>query len=450
MKKKRLLLTIFLLLIPSVFAEITITIDKSEFNLGDELAAGVEIIEENDLEGFFRLSIICDDNTFEYYATPISLEANVNKEIDIPYLVLFEDFIGECHLDGVLKSQKDDIIDQTPSTLFIVSNALNMFLSKSTFTSNPGEEINIKGSVKNSYDTNIDNANITLILDNEITTFAIKKGIIDYNFKIPGDIKSGDHFMDITIEDNYGNKGKEVIGLEVNQVPTTIDTKLNKDLFIPSETLQVEITLLDQADDFIDETINFEIINPENGKIYLEEVRSEGIAKYTFEQYAVPGEYRLRSFFNDIVTEDIVAVQEYEKLKLSLEDNIVSIKNIGNIKYKKKSTIILEDEKNNEYIIRKKLNLVPSEFITIDLSKEVPEGNYKVELPEETVENIPIEDNRNLLKKTGQSLSGVTGKIVGTSDKAIFSPFTAAVILVLMIIVIGINKNNIKRLFKRD
>jgi len=449
--KKGIVFFVVFLLVPSVFADITISIDKSEFNLGDKLSASVDIIEEEDLEGFFRLSILCDNNTFEYYATPISLQANVKKVIDIPSIVLFEDFVGECYLEGVLKSPKDFIIDQAPSALFTVSDALNIFLPKSTFTLNPGEDINIKGNVKNIYDANIDKANVSLILDNTTKTFTIKNGILDYNLKIPSDIKSYTHFMGITVEDNYGNKGKEVIQLEINPIPTKIETILNKDLFIPSETLQIEITLLDQADDFMDGMINFEIINPEKGKIHLEDVRSDGIIKYTFEQDAIPGTYKLRSFLNDILTEDNIVMQEYEKLKISLEDTIVYIENIGNIKYNKKTTIILEDENNNEYIIRKKINLKPREVTTIDLSKEVPSGNYKVQLPEETVENVPIEDNRNFAKKTEQAINKITGKIVGTSDKALMTPFTASILMIIIIatIIILINKNRIKRLFRR-
>ena len=90
--------------------------------------------------------------------------------------------------------------------------------------------------------------------------------------------------------------------------------------------------------------------------------------------------------------------------------------------------------------------------MTIDLSKEVPEGNYKVELPEEIIEDVPIEDNRGFLKKTGQGISKITGSIVGTSDKALMTPFMASIILIAIVLtlIIVANKDKIKRLFKRD
>ncbi len=448
MRKLILFLTIFLL-IPSVFAGIAVTIDKSEFNLGDKLKANVEIIEENDLDGFFRLSVICGNKTFEYYATPVSLRANVNKKIDVEPMVLFEDLLGECYLEGVLKSPKDYTVDQGNSALFTVSDALNIFLVKSSFTVDPGESINIEGSVKKIYDVNIGKADITLVLDDKTTTFAIK-GIIDYNLEVPSDIKSGTHFMDIIAQDSYGNKGKEIIELNVNPIPTIIITELNKDLFLPSETLEVGIKLLDQANDLMEGIINFEIINPENGKIHMQTVDSDSVVKYTFEQDAIPGEYKLKSFLNDLLKEDFIVMQEYEKLKVSLEGNLLYVENIGNVKYNKKNTIILEDDKNNEYIIRKKINLKPGEFTTIDLSKEVPEGNYKVELPEETVENVPIEDNRNFVKKVGQGIGKITGNIVGAEQAMKVSNFAFYFIIVVIITMVVItNRKKIKKLIRK-
>ncbi len=450
--KKTLLILIMFLLIPGVLAGISVTLDKSEFNLGDKLSASALILEENDIEGFFRVSIVCDNKTFEYYATPISLRANINKNIDIPDFALFEELLGECYLDFVIKSQKEYIIDEAPSALFTVSNALNIFLSKSSFTANPGEEINIQGSVKKIYDVNVDKANVTLILDNKTIPFTVRNGIIDYSLKIPSDIKSYTHFISIIAQDKYGNKGKEVIQLEINPIPTIIETELNKDLFIPSETLEIRIKLLDQANDLMDGIINFEIINPDNGKIYMQTASSDSTLSYTFEMYAMPGKYRLRSFLNDVLAEDIVTMQEYEKLKATLEGDIIYIENIGNIDYNKKNVIILEDDKNNEYIIQKKIKLRPGEFMTIDLSKEVPEGNYKVELPEGIIEDVPIEDNRGFLKKTEQGISKITGSIVGTSDKALMTPFMASIILIAIVLtlIIVANKDKIKRLFKRD
>ncbi len=450
MKKVTLFLVIFLL-IPSVFASVSVTIYQSEFNLGDKLSADVEINEEDDLvNGFFRLSVVCDGhNTLKYYKE-INLWADEIKKIKIQGGLLFEDLIGECYLDGVLESSRGDTIDQGASALFVVSNALDIFLLQSSFTVNPGEEINLNGAVKKTNGDNADNAEITLVLDEKTQSFSVSRGVIDYNMKVPADIKSQIHYMDIIAEDEHGNNGKEVVELNVNPVATTIQIILNKELFIPSETLQVEITILDQAGDFMDGVVNFEIINPENGKIHLEEVRSDGIVQYNFEQNAMPGKYELRSFIDNVLKEDIIIMQEYEKLEISLEGSEVYVENIGNIKYNKKTTIILEDEENNEFVVLKRIKLDVGEFMGFDLSREVPDGNYLVNLGEELVGDVPIEDNRNMLKKTEHAVNKITGNAIGPSGFMSTSLASIIILAIILSMLVYVNRKKIKKLVNKE
>jgi len=110
------------------------------------------------------------------------------------------------------------------------------------------------------------------------------------------------------------------------------------------------------------------------------------------------------------------------------------------------------------YLINKKINLEPEQVITIDLSKEVPQGTYDILLPKEIVEktsevesednesvqevveqtnlieNVQIDDNRNLLKKTTAGVSGITGAVVGAAGYVSSRPVLAAAILALIIL----------------
>ena len=134
------------------------------------------------------------------------------------------------------------------------------------------------------------------------------------------------------------------------------------------------------------------------------------------------------------------------------EAGIVYIKNIGNVDYDEEVTIILEND-GKKYAINKKISLKPKEQIVIDLSKEVPEGNYEITLPaldgsdingnaiEESLNtsqnvfsDVPIEDNRNALKKTADGVSAITGAVVGAAGYIASRPALATTILVLIII----------------
>ena len=158
---------------------------------------------------------------------------------------------------------------------------------------------------------------------------------------------------------------------------------------------------------------------------------------------------------------------------MSQENGIVTVKNSGNVQYNDEVTIVAESE-DDKYLINKKIKLEPGETIVIDLSKEVPQGTYDIILPEETAEaaeqeaavsnesksaeevaenvfqDVPIEDNRNVLKKTADGMSGITGAVVGAAGYVASRPLLASLILVLIILATvlhyswGTLKNRIK------
>ena len=134
------------------------------------------------------------------------------------------------------------------------------------------------------------------------------------------------------------------------------------------------------------------------------------------------------------------------------EENFVHIENAGNIDYDGETTIILEKD-NKKYLINKKIDLKPGEKVTIDLSKEVPQGTYDIILPEDAIsesntnqsgnapevaenviKNVSIDDNRPLLKKTADGMSAVTGAVISTAGYIASKPALAATILILIIL----------------
>ncbi|MDP7476319.1 MAG: hypothetical protein QF655_01635, partial [Candidatus Woesearchaeota archaeon] len=75
---KRLLIPQFLLflIIPTAFAEITITLpDKDVYNLGEKIAPTISIKEDKPYDSFFSLHIFCDNYDLQYYTILLNLEA---------------------------------------------------------------------------------------------------------------------------------------------------------------------------------------------------------------------------------------------------------------------------------------------------------------------------------------------------------------------------------------
>ena len=142
---------------------------------------------------------------------------------------------------------------------------------------------------------------------------------------------------------------------------------------------------------------------------------------------------------------------------MSQEGSFVHVENVGNIDYNDETTIILENN-DGKYLINRQIELKLGEKITIDLSKEVPQGTYDVILPEEAVatgeakksdenksaqetveqqnviKDVAIDDNRPMLKKTANVVSAITGAVVSTAGYIASKPALAATILILIVL----------------
>ena len=87
--KKRVLLFLLILLIPSAYATINFdALEADEYNYGDEIQPRGYIFEESAVSGFFKLALDCDGNTFNLPMTLVSLEDGEKKnfptELSIP------------------------------------------------------------------------------------------------------------------------------------------------------------------------------------------------------------------------------------------------------------------------------------------------------------------------------------------------------------------------------
>ena len=176
----------------------------------------------------------------------------------------------------------------------------------------------------------------------------------------------------------------------------------------------------------------------------------------------MPGNYFLLSAFENIKEQTSFEVEAVRKIRMQQEKNLIYVENIGNVNYKDEVTIILESD-DEKYLINKRINLEPGEKLSIDLSKEVPQGTYDIVLPEEAVEDtvksedtgddsdqtedstdvagpvnviqdVQIDDNRNVIKKTAEGMSSITGAVVGAAGYVASKTTLAAIILVLIIL----------------
>jgi len=438
---------VFLIVVPIVSADIAITGPLEElYNLGDIFSASVYITPDKDIDGLVKTTLQCDNYNLPYYIIPINIKTGREKKISIPELTASRQ--GSCVINVALQTTAGDIVEETNSNSFRITAELNLTanLNKEEFLQ--GEDLTITGSVKSRSGEDVEKATLTVELAGKRYTADIKKDEFSYTLNL-GDTESDpNHILSLSINDSKGNSGEEEFGIAIKPVAAKLENEINRISFRPLETLELTALLYDMAGEAVNDYINFILTDPAGKKLFEYNALSYTLVKYTFAQDALPGNYQLKAYINNVNKEDTIKVEEVRDLDITIVGNIVYVKNIGNVRYNDQATIILETDDGSKYLVNKKIKLEPAETAEFDLSKEVPTGEYNVivesevgteeEVITDTVseENIPIEDGRSVYKKTKQGLIRVTGATIAAvnSAKGIFASIFMVIIILSTIL----------------
>ena len=384
--KKRFLLLFILFLIPIAYAKLSITSDvKNFYNLGDSISSSVSIIAEKDISGVLKLVLNCNNQSFDYYTSPIELKANQQKSIEVPDKKISSLMSGSCIIDAVLNSDTNELIDSTSSKSFSVTNSIEVIftLNKKTFL--PGEKLIISGEIKPSFNDEIKSANMQLKLDDIHITIALKSLKFNYETTLAKTIKSKEQNVEIILNDSFGNNGNNKDGFYVNPVQSKLELSLNYTSFLPEEIIDIKPLLHDQANDLIAENTLVEISKGMK-KIFSEET-IEGI-KFTIPKYSSPGMYRITVKSSKLKTEARFNVEEEKALDGYLDGQFLILTNIGNVNYYDLVAISFAGEKS--FVKDKKVYLKPSQSINVDLGELTDSGKYIINVLGKTFENVEI------------------------------------------------------------
>jgi hypothetical protein len=455
LKRFLILQFLFLFILPITFADIIIKIpEKDVYNLGEKIAAVVSIKEDKDYNGFFSMEIICGNYTRKYYTIPLGLEAGFRTQLTVPDLSLSKYKAGDCTLKSNFEAGSGESIDTAESASFMVTDKINLNMDK-FFEAKPGEDIIISGEARKESDEILKKGRAEISFMDKNYGINVTSGKFEYMVHLDDDAETGIVPIAVIVEDKNGNYGNKILSLKLNPIPTRIVNNLGKGILIPGDNLRANIILYDHTNKVMKGNISVKVFDLDNGLIAEKGVQSSDNFEFVVEKNLVPGSYLLLSEFENIEKQDSFVIGVFRKITMKLQDNFVYIENVGNVEYDDEVTLTLQgDEKN--YLINKEINLVPGEKIIIDLSKEVPQGIYDVILPEEAVEeddtngeeneniedmpkknvieNVSIEDNRDVIKKTSHGMSSITGVVVGAADYVASRPTLAAFILIFIIL----------------
>src|SRR3989338_477869 len=445
----------FLLLIPLVSAEMQITLPGNNlYNLGDRVLPEISIKEAESYYGFFKVYISCDNYELQYYTIPLSVEAGFRAQIAVPELQLTGSMKGKCSLRADYDATDGTMVGSSSSEYFFVDDKLNISINQDLKV-NPGGSLDIFVEVRKYNNGFLPKGEAAVAFNGKEEKTAVGFGVLKHTVSVDRNTEAGNIPIYISVKDQFGNYADESFNINVLAIPTRIENLFDSKLLMPGDKGRVKITLYDHTDKVINGcVINAKILDPEKNIIAEKKVENQAYFEFQLNPNQLPGEYFLLSASENIKEQSSFTVEAVEKVVMSQENGVVNVKNSGNVQYNDEVTIVPESG-DNKYLVKKK-KLEPGETIAIDLSKEVPQGNYDITLPKENVEatqelvsnesvatanvsenvfqDVPIEDNRNVLKKTADGMSAVTGAVVGAAGYIASRPLLASIILVLIIL----------------
>lgn len=484
MKKGALLFLMIFLIMPVALADITMQTDQNTYNIGSKIKASASVMQANNFDGLFKLTISCGNYKLQYFLTPVSLEANFRTALDVPDVAVTSSMLGNCTLVGDLVTNDNFIVEEKNSNSFSATNELSVLPVKSKITALPAESIQITGIINEAFGNNILKASTKIVLDNSSYTINAVDGKFNLTLEIPKNIKSGRHTIEISASDSKGNFGSSSIELEITAIPSYIKTELSEGILLPGSKIEITSSLYDQADDLINASLDLELASPKGSNVFRKIVQGNEKIDYEFSQYSEPGLYTLVSTYKNLLDKASINITTIREVKVKYENETVFVENVGNVPFEDELTFILESELK-KYPVIKKINVEPGKMLSIDLSKEVPLGIYDVKIPaaeglepvkeklsgifqnlaESTQEslgnllpqnenvlanNVTIHDNRPVYKKIASGFSYVSGTLVGADGMLSRNPVLAPMILVvvLLVIIVRYGRKPIMRLIK--
>ncbi len=299
----------------------------------------------------------------------------------------------------------------------------------------PGDSITISGTAERLGGEGV-NGDLRLVVD-DITEFnsTFNNGIFTYRLRTLNNIRSNDHKIKVYVKDDDGNSYMMEKSFNIIPVPTSLDLIIERQNFLPSNAVSINSILYDQADDSLVREVKITITNSKNEVELEQNTYTNSVLTYNLPQFALPGSWRINGVSEGLIRELQFRVEEVKQLDAYLDEQVLVIKNIGNVDYNDLIRIEAIGEKSK--LIERRTNLEPDESISISLYEDLEDGSYRVNVIDETFD-VNVKDPRTATGKVSDFLEGITGSVIAASgsrtSKTPFYIFLAVMVFVIFII----------------
>ena len=422
MKRGLILVLALFFIVPAVSASYSggFYIDRENFQLGDEFTVtGSNInFEGIPYNGNAMILLVGDGNNTYTLLTEI-------RGGSFTFIASFCE-LSTCKIEPsngtfsvnveLLNLHLEELHTFSDVLTFDLSNMLDVTLGLENSQLDPGDRLSLTGSAFRSVDsTEIGEMTVKIVMDDFETELVEDNNAFIYDTTLSSSVISNYHDLNVTIEDEYGNKGFETIRFYVTPIPSWMDIGTNGTEFSPGVSVAITASVYDQADLDTFNDVEFKLINPKGKKIVEDILHTNEVFNFDIDEYAMPGEWVIYAEFENLEAESFFVVREIELLDVLLSNQTLVVKNVGNIYYDK-NLVVVGDGDGDKRTIDRRTNLNPGEEIVLNLYELFDTGYYTIKVTNTGDEyELQIKDPRGVFSRVGGFFSSLTGQAIGKS-----------------------------------
>ncbi|MFH0798320.1 MAG: hypothetical protein V1906_02835, partial [Candidatus Woesearchaeota archaeon] len=371
----------------------TFSIDDSKIQVGSTLTLSGKITQLDGglVSGFAEIYFNHDDK--KYLIDVIDVREG---EISYTYKATATP-PGNYQIDVLVRDTYGNEMAFENIATFMLINKLSVTAELDKNEYQPGETIKVTGTAKDAHMEDIIDATAEVSLDFRDFTTKVKDGMFKYDLAVPSDIKAGKHTVFVMVKDDEDNTGGEQISIKVQAIPTKIQNDLSSMSVFPKEDFPLTVSILDQANDKMYSDVLIEILDPKGNLRVSKSITSNIKVTFMVPEFAMPGEWKIKSSKGKLADEDMFTVKENEEMLVDINEESIRVTNAGNIKFKDKIEILFEGGEN--YKAKVNGHILPEGSLDINLGDYAPDGMYDVSviLPNQApiiFEDIAIMDGK--------------------------------------------------------
>ncbi len=361
---------------PFVYADVSLGSFPSVLNIGDNLPINASLYSQSAETAFLTLSLNCNNETLEFYKSPISIRAREKTMIN-NILPLTNSFLsglkGSCYVEAKYG------LDSASGDVFRISEKIELFLQIEKSQFEAGEIVELSGRAVKENGQLANGIAVLKVKDILEERTSIANGSFSINFSFPSDSKSGNYIIEVEAfeekEDKEKlNSGKASLNRRIVQTPKKIEIALSSQSVKPGETFKITSSLYDQADDLINQEIEVAILGVNGEKIVTVLADSGAVAEIETKTNYTSGYWKVVGTIENISSERTFFIEEFADISVEQANGIISVTNIGNSIYNKPFELGI-----GENLVSKNMSLSPGETTRFKIS--APDGEYDLAIP---------------------------------------------------------------------